>query len=82
MSLNQNSLSIHPKKIMDGNVLRNGDYQRDLRGYGFLDGAGRLVGSNIHGSSVRLQLLFGLRRLVRASPRSLLSYSLFHIQPA
>lgn len=70
-------MEIYPKKIMYGNVLRNSDYQRYLRGYGFLNGTRRLMGGYIYGSSVRLQLLLGLQVLVRASPSMLCSLQLF-----
>ncbi len=65
------SVQCYPKKIMYGNVLRNSDYQRNLRSYGLLNGTSCLMSSYIHGSGVRLQLLFGLNCVVRA-PRSML----------
>ena len=52
---------------MYGNMLRNSDYQRNLRGYSFLYGTSCLVSSHIYGGRVRLQLFFSLHVMVRAS---------------
>ncbi len=52
-------------------VLGNSDYQRDLCGYGFLNGTSCLMGSDIYGGSVRLQLFFCLHVMVKTPQSSL-----------